>query len=47
MAEIGICEVAKVGLSSGVVGSRGGGLRFECAKMDSFAQYGDARGPGV
>ena len=47
MAEICIGEVAKVGFGGGVVSFCGGGLRFECAKMDAFAKDGDARGPGV
>ena len=47
IAEIGICEIAKMGFSGDGVSFCGGGLGFECAKMDSFAQDGDARGPGV
>ena len=37
MAEIGIGEIAKVLFGSDSVSFRGGGLGFECAKMDSFA----------
>ena len=35
--EICIGEGAKVGFGGGVVSFRGSGLRFECAKMDTFA----------
>ena len=47
MAEICICEGAKMGFGGGVVGSCGGGLGFECAEMDTFAKDGDSGGPGV
>ena len=47
MAEICTGEAAKVGFGGGVVSFRGGGFGFECAKMDSIAKDGDARGPGV
>jgi len=47
MAEICIGEAAKVGFGGGVVSFRGSGLRFECAKMDSFAKDCYIGGPGV
>ena len=47
MAEICAGEGAEVGFGGGVVGSRGGGFGFECAKMDSLAKDGYFGGPGV